>query len=229
MGFLDFLLGSTSESKLKKLRPRVDRINALEETYRAMSDEQLRNCTAAFRARLAAGETLDDLLCDAFAAVREAAVRTVGMRHFDVQLLGGMVLHQGRIAEMKTGEGKTLVATLPAYLNALEGRGVHIVTVNDYLANGILRPGAQFTAEVRIGIQCRNLDTLGNHVGTLVYQDTVARLHDFHGLVDGEQRSILRTLIIVVAISGYMDVIGRNGHRYQCPHTQKGCCFLKEM
>ena len=134
MGFLDFLLGSTSESKLKKLRPRVDRINALEETYRAMSDEQLRNCTAAFRARLAAGETLDDLLCDAFAAVREAAVRTVGMRHFDVQLLGGMVLHQGRIAEMKTGEGKTLVATLPAYLNALEGRGVHIVTVNDYLA-----------------------------------------------------------------------------------------------
>ena len=134
MGFLDRLLGNTSESKLKKLRPRVDTINALEPTYRAMSDEQLRDCTAAFRARLAAGETLDDLLCDAFAAVREAAVRTVGMRHFDVQLLGGMVLHQGRIAEMKTGEGKTLVATLPAYLNALEGRGVHIVTVNDYLA-----------------------------------------------------------------------------------------------
>ncbi|MBR0424885.1 MAG: preprotein translocase subunit SecA [Clostridia bacterium] len=134
MGFLDFLLGSTSESKLKKLRPRVDRINALEPTYQAMSDAQLCGCTEAFRARLANGETLDDLLCDAFAAVREAAVRTVGMRHFDVQLLGGMVLHQGRIAEMKTGEGKTLVATLPAYLNALEGRGVHIVTVNDYLA-----------------------------------------------------------------------------------------------
>ena len=134
MGLLDRLLGNTSESKLKKLRPRVEKINALEPTYRAMTDEQLRGCTEAFRARLAAGETLDDLLCEAFAAVREAGVRTVGMRHFDVQLLGGMVLHQGRIAEMKTGEGKTLVATLPAYLNALEGRGVHIVTVNDYLA-----------------------------------------------------------------------------------------------
>ena len=134
MGFLDRLLGNTSESKLKKLRPRVEKINALEPAYQAMSDEQLRGCTEAFRARLTAGETLDDLLCEAFAAVREAAVRTVGMRHFDVQLLGGMVLHQGRIAEMKTGEGKTLVATLPAYLNALEGRGVHIVTVNDYLA-----------------------------------------------------------------------------------------------
>ncbi len=134
MGFLDRLLGNTSESKLKKLRPRVDTINALEPKYKAMSDEELRACTDAFKVRLQAGETLDDLLCDAFGAVREAAVRTVGMRHFDVQLLGGMVLHQGRIAEMKTGEGKTLVATLPAYLNALEGRGVHIVTVNDYLA-----------------------------------------------------------------------------------------------
>ena len=134
MGFLDRLLGNTSESKLKKLRPRVDTINALEPKYQAMSDEELKNSTVVFRERLQNGETLDDLLCDAFAAVREAAVRTVGMRHFDVQLLGGMVLHQGRIAEMKTGEGKTLVATLPAYLNALEGNGVHIVTVNDYLA-----------------------------------------------------------------------------------------------
>ena len=134
MGFLDRLLGNTSESKLKKLRPRVDTINALERQYEAMSDEELRLCTENFKGRLAAGETLDDILCDAFAAVREASKRTVGMRHFDVQLLGGMVLHQGRIAEMKTGEGKTLVATLPAYLNALEGRGVHIVTVNDYLA-----------------------------------------------------------------------------------------------
>ncbi len=134
MGFLDRLLGNTSESKLKKLRPRVDTINALEPKYKAMSDEELKNSTVVFRERLKNGETLDDLLCDAFAAVREASVRTLGMRHFDVQLLGGMVLHQGRIAEMKTGEGKTLVATLPAYLNALEGRGVHIVTVNDYLA-----------------------------------------------------------------------------------------------
>ncbi|MBQ5991307.1 MAG: preprotein translocase subunit SecA [Clostridia bacterium] len=134
MGFLDKLLGTSSESKLKKLKPRVAAINALEPEMQKLSDEQLRHKTAEFKERLQNGETLDDLLVEAFAVVREAGVRTVGMRHFDVQLLGGMVLHQGRIAEMKTGEGKTLVATLPAYLNALEGEGVHIVTVNDYLA-----------------------------------------------------------------------------------------------
>ena len=134
MGFLDKLLGTSSESKLKKLKPKVAAINALEPEMQKLSDEQLRHKTVEFRERLKNGETLDDLLVEAFAVVREAGVRTVGMRHFDVQLLGGMVLHQGRIAEMKTGEGKTLVATLPAYLNALEGEGVHIVTVNDYLA-----------------------------------------------------------------------------------------------
>ncbi len=134
MGFLDKLLGTSSESKLKKLKPKVAAINALEPKMQALTDEQLRHKTIEFRERLKNGETLDDLLVEAFAVVREAGVRTVGMRHFDVQLLGGMVLHQGRIAEMKTGEGKTLVATLPAYLNALEGEGVHIVTVNDYLA-----------------------------------------------------------------------------------------------
>ena len=134
MGFLDKLLGNTSEAKLKKMRPVVAKINSLEPRYQAMTDEELRQQTALFKERLNKGETLDDLLPEAFAVVREAAVRTVGMRHFDVQLLGGMVLHQGRIAEMKTGEGKTLVATLPAYLNALTGKGVHIVTVNDYLA-----------------------------------------------------------------------------------------------
>ena len=134
MGFLDRLLGNTSESKLKKMRPVVDKINAMEPKYTAMSDEELRGQTALFKARLQKGETLEDLLPEAFAVVREAAKRTVGMRPYDVQLLGGMVLHQGRIAEMKTGEGKTLVATLPAYLNALEGKGVYIVTVNDYLA-----------------------------------------------------------------------------------------------
>ena len=134
MGFVDKLLGNTSEGRLKKLRPYVAQINALEPAMQARSDAELRALTDAFKARLAQGETLDDLMCEAFAAVREAAVRTVGMRHFDVQLLGGMVLHQGRIAEMKTGEGKTLVATLPAYLNALSGNSVHIVTVNDYLA-----------------------------------------------------------------------------------------------
>ena len=134
MGFLDKLLGNTSESKLKKMRPVVDKINKLEDTYASMSDEELRRQTSLFKERLAKGETLDQLLPEAFAVVREAAKRTVNMRPYDVQLLGGMVLHQGRIAEMKTGEGKTLVATLPAYLNALEGKGVYIVTVNDYLA-----------------------------------------------------------------------------------------------
>ena len=134
MGFLDWILGTSSESKLKKLNPKVKAINELEPQMKALSDEQLRHKTVEFKERLKNGETLDDILVEAFAVVREAGVRTVGMRHFDVQLLGGMVLHQGRIAEMKTGEGKTLVATLPAYLNALEGEGVHIVTVNDYLA-----------------------------------------------------------------------------------------------
>ncbi|MBQ5757890.1 MAG: DEAD/DEAH box helicase, partial [Clostridia bacterium] len=135
MSFFDSLLGNTSESRLKKLRPYVARINSLEPEIKRLSDAELRGKTAQFKERLKNGETLDDIMCEAFAVVREAAVRTVNMRHFDVQLLGGMVLHQGRIAEMKTGEGKTLVATLPAYLNALNGKGVHIVTVNDYLAH----------------------------------------------------------------------------------------------
>ncbi|MEA4938574.1 MAG: preprotein translocase subunit SecA [Christensenella sp.] len=134
MGFLDTLLGNTSASRLKKLQPYVKRINELEPQMKAMTDEQLRAQTQLFRERLKNGETLDGIMAEAFATVREAAVRTVDMRHFDVQLLGGMVLHQGRISEMKTGEGKTLVATLPAYLNALSGEGVHLVTVNDYLA-----------------------------------------------------------------------------------------------
>ena len=135
MGFIDKLLGRTSEQQIKKMLPTVNRINALEPSMKKLSDGELRAKTEEFRARLKNGETLDDLLPEAFAAVREAAVRTVGMRHFDVQLIGGIVLHQGRIAEMKTGEGKTLVASLPAYLNALTGEGVHVVTVNDYLAS----------------------------------------------------------------------------------------------
>ena len=135
MGFIDKLLGRTSEQQVKKLLPTVQKINALEPSMQALSDRELRSKTDEFRERIKNGETLDSLLPEAFAVVREAAVRTVGMRHFDVQLIGGIVLHQGRIAEMKTGEGKTLVATLPAYLNALTGEGVHIVTVNDYLAS----------------------------------------------------------------------------------------------
>src|SRR5712671_1818593 len=128
------VIGTQNERDLKRLRPFVAAINAKEPETEKLSDEELRRKTAEFRQRLANGETLDDLLSEAFAVVREAGRRILKMRHFDVQLIGGIVLHRGKIAEMKTGEGKTLVATLPAYLNALQGKGVHVVTVNDYLA-----------------------------------------------------------------------------------------------
>ncbi len=128
------VVGTQNERELKHMRPLVEQINALEPSTQPLTDEQLRAKTTEFRERLAKGETVDDLLPEAFAVVREGGRRVLNMRHFDVQLVGGMVLHRGRIAEMKTGEGKTLVATLPAYLNALEGKGVHVVTVNDYLA-----------------------------------------------------------------------------------------------
>ena len=134
MGLISKVFGTYSDRQIKKLKPIADKIESLSDKYMAMSDEQLRSVTDELKGRLAAGETLDDILPDAFAAIREAADRVLGKRPFYVQLLGGIILHQGRIAEMKTGEGKTLVATLPAYLNALTGKGVHIVTVNDYLA-----------------------------------------------------------------------------------------------
>lgn len=134
IGWLKKLIGDSNEKEIKRLSKTVDEIEALEPAMQALSDGELRAKTDEFKRRLAEGETLEDLLVEAFAVVREASVRVLGMRHFRVQLLGGIVLHQGRIAEMKTGEGKTLVATLPAYLNALDGRGVHIITVNDYLA-----------------------------------------------------------------------------------------------
>src|SRR5688572_13251419 len=128
------LFGSANARFLKRLQPKVEAIGALEPKYQAMTDEELRAQTVDFRRRLEAGETLDDLLVEAFAVCREAGRRFIGLRHYDVQLMGGMVLHSGNISEMVTGEGKTLVATLPCYLNALEGKGVHVVTVNDYLA-----------------------------------------------------------------------------------------------
>ena len=134
MGLIDRLLGNTSAQQIKKIQPLVKKINALEDGIKKLSDAELRHKTVEFRERLAKGETLDQLLPEAFAVVREAAVRTIGQRHYDVQLIGGIVLHQGRISEMRTGEGKTLVATLPSYLNALPGKGVHVVTVNEYLA-----------------------------------------------------------------------------------------------
>src|SRR3984893_8566088 len=159
------VFGSSNERRIKSYGPRVDAINALEKKLESLSDEALRARTDEFKRQLADGTTLDDILVPAFATVREASKRTLGQRHFDVQLIGGMVLHEGRIAEMKTGEGKTLVATLPVYLNALAGRGVHVVTVNDYLA----RRDAEWMGQI--------YGFLGLAVGVIV-----------HGLDDDERR-----------------------------------------
>ncbi|MEQ9573534.1 MAG: preprotein translocase subunit SecA [Nitratireductor sp.] len=159
------IFGSSNDRRIKGLRPRVEAINALEPDMEALSDEQLKAKTAEFREKVAAGTPIDDLLVPAFAVVREAAKRALGLRPFDVQLIGGMVLHDGSIAEMKTGEGKTLVATLPVYLNALEGKGVHVVTVNDYLA----RRDAEWMSKVYA--------FLGLTTGVIV-----------HGLSDDERR-----------------------------------------
>ena len=167
--FFDFLtkiFGSSNDRELKKLMPIVDQINALEVEMKAMDDVHLKSQTPKLKERLAQGDALDDILPEAFATVREASVRTLKMRHFDAQLIGGIVLHQGRIAEMKTGEGKTLVATLPAYLNALTGAGVHVITVNDYLA----RRDTEWMGQI--------YRFLGMSVGTIL-----------HGLDDNERKS----------------------------------------
>src|SRR5262245_62701915 len=134
MGLLQKIFGSKNQRELKKLQPIVNRIAELEPTMKAKSDDDLKAMTAEFKRRLDKGATLDEIVPEACALVREAGVRRLGMRHYDVQMIGGMILHSGKIAEMRTGEGKTLVATLPCYLNALTGKGVHVVTVNDYLA-----------------------------------------------------------------------------------------------
>ncbi len=165
MSLFTKMFGTYSQRQLKKLRAIADRVDALGETYRAMSNAELQAVTPALKARLAAGETLDDILPDAFAAIREADDRVLGKRPFRVQVLGGIVLHQGRIAEMKTGEGKTLVATLPAYLNALTGNGVHIVTVNDYLA----RVGAEEMGRV--------YEFMGLSTGLVVHGQSSAEKH----------------------------------------------------
>lgn len=135
MNIIKKMFGTHSERELKRIYSTVDKIEALRPTMQALTDEELRGKTREYKNRLEKGETLDQLLPEAFATVREAAKRVLGMEHYRVQLIGGIILHQGRIAEMRTGEGKTLVSTLPAYLNALEGKGVHVVTVNDYLAH----------------------------------------------------------------------------------------------
>ncbi len=134
MSLVEKIFGDLNQKEIKKVEKIADKVMALDETMQNLTDDELREKTAEFKGRLEDGETLDDLLPEAFAVCREAAWRSLGMKHFKVQVIGGIVLHQGRIAEMKTGEGKTLVATLPAYLNALKGEGVHVVTVNDYLA-----------------------------------------------------------------------------------------------
>ena len=135
MGIFEKIFGTHSERELKRIYPIVDKVEALRDSMMALSDDQLKAKTKEFKERLANGETMDDILPEAYATVREAARRVLGMEHYRVQIIGGIVLHQGPIAEMRTGEGKTLVSTLPAYLNALEGKGVHVVTVNDYLAH----------------------------------------------------------------------------------------------
>jgi len=162
---LEKIFGTYSEREIRRIEPIVDRIESLESDMQKLSDAELRAKTPYFKKRLQDGETLDDILPEAFAVVREASRRVLGLRHYRVQLIGGIVLHQGRIAEMKTGEGKTLVATLPVYLNALEGKGVHVVTVNDYLA----KRDAEWMGKV--------YQFLGMSVGVIV-----------HGLDNSERR-----------------------------------------
>ncbi|NBY20807.1 DEAD/DEAH box helicase, partial [bacterium] len=159
------IFGSANDRELKRLLPKVEEINALEASISQLSDEGLRNKTIEFKEKLARGATLNDILAEAFAVTREAGKRALNMRHFDVQLIGGMVLHSGKVAEMRTGEGKTLVATLPVYLNALSGKGVHVVTVNDYLA----RRDSEWMGQL--------YKFLGLSVGTIV-----------HGLNDQQRR-----------------------------------------
>ena len=134
LGFIKRFLGDNNDKEIERMQVMVEQINALESEMTGLTDDKLRGHTKIFRERLANGESLDDLLPEAFAVAREGSRRVLGMRHFDVQLIGGICLHEGKIAEMRTGEGKTLVATLPTYLNALTGQGVHMITVNDYLA-----------------------------------------------------------------------------------------------
>jgi len=155
------ILGSSDEKALDKLRPLVEQINALEALYEAKTPEELKDVSNTLRGAFGGGKSLDDLLPDAFAAVREAAKRALSQRHFDVQLLGGIVLHQGKIAEMRTGEGKTLVATLPAFLNSLSGQGVHVVTVNDYLAKRDSEWMGQIFKYLGLSVGCLTNDLVG--------------------------------------------------------------------
>ena len=177
------LIGGSSQKAVKKLQNIVDTINHFETEFQTLSDSEIREKTIEFRKRLSDGETLDEILPEAFAAVREASKRTLKQRHFDVQLIGGIILHQGKIAEMKTGEGKTLVATLPAYLNALSGNGVHVVTVNDYLA----RRDAQWMGSVYafLGLSTGVLQ----HQSAFLYTSkSLSDTSDTEGLIEAQRR-----------------------------------------
>ncbi|MFW9611351.1 MAG: DEAD/DEAH box helicase, partial [Fluviibacter sp.] len=171
-GLLKSLFGSRNDRLLKTYRKQIERINALEPSMASLADEALQAKTAEFRTRLAGGETLDALLPEAFAVVREASKRVLGMRHFDVQLVGGMVLHYGKIAEMRTGEGKTLVSTLPAYLNALAGQGVHVVTVNDYLARRDAEWMGQLHRWLGLDVGC-NLSQMSSEEKRIAYASDI--------------------------------------------------------
>ena len=251
MGIMSKLFGTHSDHELKRINPIVNKIEALEPQMQALSDEELKAKTAEFKQRYADGEDLDDLLPEAFAAVREASWRVLGMKPFRVQLIGGIVLHQGRIAEMKTGEGKTLVAVLPAYLNAIAGEGVHIVTVNDYLARrdsewmgkvhrfmgltvGLIVHGlsaeerkAAYNADITYGTNNElGFDYLRDNMA-IYKQQMVQRGHAF-AIVD-EVDSIL--IDEGPHPADYIRARRReHGHvpqgRRLCPHTQKAGCGL---
>ncbi len=228
MKIVDKVFGTHSQRELKRIMPIIDSIEALKPTMEALSDEELRAKTDEFKKRLAEGQTLDDILVEAFATVREAAKRVLGMEHYRVQLIGGLILHQGRIAEMKTGEGKTLVSTLPAYLNALEGKGVHIVTVNDYLAKrdaewmgavheflglkvGVVLHNSE-DAERREAYQCDITYVTNNELGfdylrdnMVIYKEQLV-LRDLHYAIIDEVDSVLideaRTPLIISGQGG---------------------------
>ncbi|MBR6555723.1 MAG: preprotein translocase subunit SecA, partial [Clostridia bacterium] len=226
--FLKKLFGDTSAKELKRIEPIVKKIEALADEYAALSDEELQAKTPAFKARLAAGETLDDILPEAFAAIREADRRILGQYPFRVQLIGGIILHQGRIAEMRTGEGKTLTSTLPAYLNALAGKGVHIVTVNDYLAKyqgemmgnvyrfmglqcGIIVHGldanerkAAYAADITYGTNNEmGFDYLRDNMA--IYREEMVQRGHFFGIVDEVDSILIDEARTPLIISGQGD------------------------
>ena len=242
MGLMQKIFGTHSENELKRIYPIADAIEALEPSMKELSDNELKAKTKEFKERLHAGETLDDILPEAFAAVREASVRTIGLRHFRVQLIGGIILHQGRIAEMKTGEGKTLVATMPAYLNALEGKGVHIVTVNDYLAQRDAEEMGQVHEFLGLKVGCilNSMDNdqrreayacdityvTNNELGfdylrdnMVIYKEQLVQ-RDLHFAIVDEVDSILideaRTPLIISGPSGKSSEMYNTANRFAC-------------